>query len=115
MLAPTQAAQQRSVRGYRYRVMPRPRMGTKPFQVTVETKDRAMNSLVTILMILLIVIAVVALMRSSLGGGRTVVPPARPVSTHRVVEREVQRPPAATDRVVEREVIERDVPGPTAL
>lgn len=90
-------------------------MGTKPFQVTVETKGRAMNSLVTILMVLLIVIAVVALMRSSLGGGRTVVPPARPVSTPRVVEREVERPPATTDRVVEREVIERDVRDPNAI
>ena len=54
-----------------------------------------MNSLVTIVLILLIVLAVIALMRSSLGGGRSsTVPPARPVSTQRVVERDVQDPRA---------------------
>lgn len=74
-----------------------------------------MNSLATILLLLLVVIVVVALMRTMGAGRRPLDPGTRPVSTQRVVEREVERPPASSDGVVEREVIERDVQDPNAL
>ena len=60
-------------------------------------------------------IAVIAFMRMMGGvGGRG--PAARPMSpTERVVEREVERPPAEGRRVVEREIVERDPQDPNPL
>jgi len=63
------------------------------------------------LILLLGGISAITIMRTWLNGRGTYVAPDRPIST-RVVEREVQAPPANPGRVVEREVIERDVQDP---